>query len=156
MLSTGPRWQQTGVEVAFHGFFFQRKNKSIDPKVFRRKTAGGQARARLERSVSSVAATACRAPPGGEKQVTPEKPKRMRPWPTRSKRSSRCKHPHRLAWPQATIPTGRKTRIHRARRVANPAPRPPLNRAGVPASMPRPQTRTLSKKRLQEEAQFAR
>ena len=45
---------------------------------------------------------------------------------------------------QAAIPSGRKTRITRSRRVANSAPRPLLNRASVPASMLKPQVSTLS------------
>lgn len=142
--------------LLFTDFFFKEKTNPSTQKFFEEKLREGQARARLERPVNAVTATACRAPPCGEKQVTPEKPKRLRRWPTRSKRSSSCEHPHELAWPQAAIPTGRKTRIHRARRVANPAPRPSLNRAGVPASMPTPHSCTLSKKRLQEEGQFTR
>lgn len=156
MLSTGPRHKHTFLPLLFTDFFFKEKTNPSAQKFFAEKLREGQARARLERHVSSIAVTARRAPPCGEKQVTPEKPTRIRPWPTWSKRSSRCKDPHQLAWPQAAIPAGRKTRIHRARRGANPAPRPPLNRAGVPATKRTPRARTLSKKRLQEEGQVRR
>lgn len=45
---------------------------------------------------------------------------------------------------QAVIPSGRKTRLNRSRHVVNSAPRPLLNRAGVPALMLRPQVSRLS------------